>query len=146
MRESTWAEEKARETQQRRNTKRLADQKFVAEENLKRVETPNHWGEVRSIMASRVRAFGKALGEEDVLFCNIERPDVIEIRIKNNPAKVLVTFDFEAFRIVYHGVNTLIEYRPQVQNGEVVFVDQDKRSATSEGIAEVLLEDIIKLV
>jgi len=143
MEEWEWTEKQVEETVKRREKKELSDQKFAAEEILKRALAPGLWSELKSLMKSRVESFGMALGEQDFLVCSTPKPNRVVIKVKDWTSQIEAFFELERFRLVLQMTYTTTEYGVQIENGEAVFAERGE-AHTAEAIAERFVEDIIK--
>ena len=143
MDEWQWAEKQVEETIKRREKKELSDQKFAAEEILKRALAPGLWSELKSLMKSRVESFGGALGEEGVLVWSTPKANRVVIKVKDGTSQIEAFFELERFRLVLQMTYATAEYGVQIENGEAVFAESGQ-AQTAEAIAERFVEDIIK--
>jgi len=143
MDESKWTEKQVQETISRREKKGLADQKFAAEEGLKRAQAPGLWSELKSLMKSRVESFGEALGERGVLVWSSPKANRVVIKVNDGTTQIEAFFDLEKFRLVLQMTYTAVEYGVQIENRQAVFAESGE-ARTTEAIAERFVEDIIK--
>jgi len=143
MDESKWTEKQVQETISRREKKELADQKFAAEEGLKRAQAPGLWYELKSLMKSRVESFGEALGERGVLVWSSPKANRVVIKVNDGTTQIEAFFDLERFRLVLQMTYTAVEYGVQIENRQAVFAESGE-ARTTEAIAERFVEDIIK--
>ena len=109
---------KAHEIQERRQRRRIADEKASVDGKLKTVWAPRLWLQVRQEMQQLVRAINDAL-DEPVLECDEVNAELVIIRLADMPSNLSAAFDPSVGKIILTLDDHLDTYTLEVIRGEV---------------------------
>jgi hypothetical protein len=109
---------RAREIQERRQRRRVADEKASVDDKLKTVWAPRLWLQVRQEMQQLVSAINDALGEP-VLECDQVNSELVILRVAEMPSNLSAAFDPSLGKIILTLDDHLDTYTLEVVRGEV---------------------------
>lgn len=109
---------KAHEIQERRQRRRIADEKILVDGKLKTVWAPRLWQQVRQEMQHLVHSVNDALGEP-VLECDEVNSELVIIRVADTPSNLSAAFDPGVGKIILTLDDHLDTYTLEVVRGEV---------------------------
>jgi len=109
---------KAQEIQERRERRRVADEKASVDGKLKMMWAPRLWLEIREEMTQLAQAVNEALGEP-ALECEEVSPEIVVVNIAGVPSNLSVAFDVKSARFVLTLNDHLETYTLEVVRGEV---------------------------
>jgi hypothetical protein len=139
-----WVEVKVQEVKRRHEEKQLAAKQLIVEIDLKKMQAPELWSRIRSLIKGRVELFCRGLGE-DVLAFEVSTVNEAIVRLRDTPTKISAFFDPHTLKLSCRLTNTTIHYEPHVQNGKVVFIEDQGPQCREEDIAERFVNNIIDL-
>jgi hypothetical protein len=113
-----YGQTKAHEIQERRQRRRIADERASVDGRLKTVWAPKLWQQVRQEMQQLVQAVNDALGEP-VLECDEVNSELVIIRIAETPSNLSAAFDPSVGKIILTLDDHLDTYTLEVIRGEV---------------------------
>jgi hypothetical protein len=147
MNEQDWAEQKAKEIREKRETEKLDKQNRILEDKQRSSEAPELWKKFVEAARSKVQAFNNAL-KEQALILSIGEDEKLHIAIHQGLTEINAEMNS---RLALHCmlVNTSMEYPVAVINGRVTFVTgrpNDGRAIKPEEIAEKFVDSIIKFL
>jgi hypothetical protein len=136
-----WAQKKALEIRERRRQQDVNKQNFVAEEALKKAQTPHLWEQIGDAVREQTAQLVSAIGELDAVKMSMEGTDKLFVLTKTG-AKASATFDRSALMIACFFGSTLVHYTPAVIEGQVLLAERGGGPKTPLEIAQMLLDAI----
>jgi len=109
---------KAQEIQERRQRRRIADEKASVDGKLKSIWAPRLWQQIREEITQLVQAVNNAL-DETALECDETGQQIVVINVANTPSNLSAAFDSSAVRFVLTLNDHLETYNLEVVRGEV---------------------------
>jgi hypothetical protein len=109
---------RAHEIQERRQRRRIADEKASVDDKLKTVWAPRLWQQVREEMQQLVGAINEALGEQVLEYDEVNHELVI-LRVADTPSNLSAAFDPSVGKIILTLDDHLDTYTLEVVRGEV---------------------------
>lgn len=147
MNEQEWAQQKAKEVREKRQTEQLKEQTRLLEDKQRCSEAPELWKNFVEAVKGKVAAFNNALGEQ-ALQQTIDENGKVHIGIHQFLTEINAEMNH---RLELHCmlVNTSMEYPVMVINRQVTFVTgrpHDWRAIKPEEIAEKFVNSIIQFL
>jgi hypothetical protein len=136
-----WAQKKALEIRERRRQQDVNKQNFVAEEALKKAQTPRLWEQIGDAVREQTSQLVSAISEPDAAKVIMEGTDKLSVLTKTG-AKASATFDRSALTIACFYGSILIHYTPAVIEGKVLLIENQGGPKTPLEIAQMLLDAI----
>ena len=115
---SQYGSTKAQEIQERRQRRRIADEKASVDDKLKTIWAPRLWVQIREEITQLVQSINGALGEP-VLVCDESNPDVISIGVIDALTNLSATYDSRSAKFILTLNDHLETYHLEVIRGEV---------------------------
>jgi hypothetical protein len=109
---------KAQEIQERRQRRRVADEKASVDGKLKILWAPRLWQQTRAEIKQLVLSINNALGET-ALECDEARPEIMIIKTPTIASNLSASFDAPTGRIILTLDDHLETYNLEVVRGEV---------------------------
>jgi len=109
---------KAQEIQERRERRKLEQQRITSDNKLKAAWAPRIWAELREILAKRVQAVNDALGENALIF-DAFKPDSVIIQIAHVRSNLSAVYDPPTGKITLALDDHMESYDLEVVKGEV---------------------------
>ena len=113
-----YGQTKAQEIQERRQRRRIADEKASVDGRLKTIWAPKIWEQVCEEITQLVQSINDALGE-DALQCDEDSAGMVIIRLADIPSNLSATFDPSAGRFILTLNDHLETFNLEVVRGEV---------------------------
>ena len=113
-----YGQTKAQEIQERRQRRRIADEKASVDGRLKTIWAPKIWEQVCEEITQLVQSINDALGE-DALQCDEDSAGMVTIRLADIPSNLSATFDPSAGRFILTLNDHLETFNLEVVRGEV---------------------------
>jgi len=136
-----WAANAWGNVEKRREEEKHKNAALVAEEALKKRETPVLWSQARETMRAMCEAFNKSAGTEHLIW-DSERGYQAIIRIAPSSRSFSAIFYKDSFRIVLSGPRLNATYAPVVRGGTVLFSGEGRES-TAEELAKRFLDHVV---
>jgi len=115
---SQYGESKAQEIQERRQRRRVADEKASVDGKLKTLWAPRLWQQIREEITQLVQSVNDAMGET-VLACEDANPELVVVNVADTQSNLSAAFDSKAVRFVLTLNDHLETYSLEVIRGEV---------------------------
>jgi hypothetical protein len=109
---------KAHEIHERRQRRRIDDEKASVDDRLKTLWAPRLWQQLREEIEVLVQSINHALGEA-VLECDEVNPELVVLRVADMDSNLSVAFDPNTEKIVLTLNDHLDTYTLEVVKGEV---------------------------
>jgi anti-sigma-K factor RskA len=113
-----YGQSKAREIQDRRERRRLIDERSATDNKLKTFWAPKLWEQTRETVRQLVQAINTALGEKS-LECDEVKPDMVVIKVANVASNLAASFDAATGRITLTLDDHAEGYDLEVVRGDV---------------------------
>src|SRR5215472_6853887 len=94
---SQYGESKAQEIQERRQRRRVADEKASVDGKLKTLWAPRLWQQIREEITQLVQSVNDAMGET-VLACEDANPELVVVNVADTQSNLSAAFDSKAVR------------------------------------------------
>jgi len=113
-----YGQAKAQEIQERRQRRRIADEKASVDGKLKILWAPRLWQQIRGEIRQLAQAVNEALGET-ALECDETTPEMVVIKLADTPSNLSASFDFNSGKFILTLNDHLETYNLEVVRGEV---------------------------
>ena len=113
-----YGQSKAQEIQERRQRRRIADEKASVDDRLKNIWAPRLWEQIREEIRRLAQSINDAMGE-DVMECDETNPGIVVINVADTPSNLSAAFESNAVRFVLTLNDHMETYNLEVVRGEV---------------------------
>ena len=113
-----YGQAKAQEIQERRQRRRIADEKASVDGRLKTIWAPRIWEQIREEITQLVHSINEALGE-DAIVHDEDGAGMVIIRLDGVPSNLSATFDPNAGRFILTLNDHIEAFNLEVVRGEV---------------------------